>query len=840
MTDDVYEINSQGYWESRFKKDWDSMGGPQQSRFFAELGLRLLPAWVRLDIDRCRSLADVGCAEGEGAAFLKERFPALDVTGIDFSQQAVDVARQRHPEVEFVQGDVGALDQRFDIVFCSNVLEHFHEPLQKLESLVKAAKRYVVVLVPGWEYERHYEHHVTFTLSSFPRSVGHMQCVFAGAVNSGEVNQQWAGYQIAVVYAVADVLAAANGTLADVLADFQLRDLSVRDLEKLYPHDPSIGRLGELAALRRQPLQEDSATAAGLRALEQRQEQIGFHTRHEVLERISMLEERILSAARAHQERDELAAVLSKSEDEQRRLKSQLEDAELALVASLNKSEEEQRRLGSQLEDAVSANLQTLRERDAMQAQIGSWQKYAAALNEDRQRLEADLRSMHRLFSDTRASTSWRLTGPFRWLSERMMGKAAAPEIPDVRGLHEVEFPHVQLDGVVNVPIGQKPEHFLVGDLTWSEFNERVLKKRAEYRGVFVQEMVIDWNVPLYQRPQHLATAIARLGYLVIYVTPQWGGDIVDGFRQISPGIWLTSSWEVNTIHGAVRSVYSTAYAHSPEQLCERPADSVMLYEYIDHIDPQISGEGEVIESLLKLKSWAFEGGADLVVASARVLYAEAESAVGAGKVVMVPNGVDTRHYRDPSQGKIKVDPRLVEFCGGGKPIIGYFGAIAPWLWYEEIQKLVASRPDLGFVFIGPDYHGGVERLPSVDNVLYLGPVDYKVLPAHARLFDVCLIPFRPGEIARTTSPLKLFEYFALEKPVVVTSEMVECVAYPEVFRGTTADELSDALDAALVARHSASSRNRLKALADENDWDRRAEALVLAVERLRDSEERH
>lgn len=820
MTNEACEVNSQRYWDSRFRENWDLSGGPQQTRFFAELGLRLLPRWVLVDIDRCESLADIGCAEGEAAALLKERFPGLEVTGVDFSQQAIDIARERHPAVRFMQGDISALDQRFDVVFCSNVLEHFQDPLTRLESLVQAANRYVVVLVPGWEYERHSEHHVTFSLSSFPRSIGNMQCVFAGAVNCGDINpQQWPGYQIAVIYAVPQALMISKGTLADAFGDFQLRGLSTRDLEKLHALDPALGRLGELAALRRDLPQEDSATAIRIQGLEQRQELIGFHTRQEISARIAALEEGILSrlaeSLRLHEERDELRAERDQLHEERDKLQTERDQLRRKCDELHGSSEE------------LASKVAVLR------AQMGDWRKYAAALNDDRKRLDAGLKDVNKLLLDTHASTSWKLTSPFRWLSELVLRRGSTPEVPAVEGLKEVRFgeasPERGQDDRALAPV-------IAGDLTWGEFSEWVLTKRGEYRGVFIQEMVIDWNVPLYQRPQHMATAFARLGYLVIYVTPQWGGDIVDGFRQISANLWLTSRWEANTIPGAVRSVYSTAYAHTPEQLSERPADSVIVYEYIDHIDPQISGEGEVIESLLKLKNWAFEGGADLVVASARVLHAEAESAVDPDKVVMVPNGVDTRHYRDPAQQEVAVDPRLVAFHAEGKPIIGYFGAIAPWLWYEEIEELVASRKDLGFVFIGPDYHGGVQRLPEADNVIYLGPIDYKVLPAHAQLFDVCLIPFRPGEIARTTSPLKLFEYFALEKPVVVTSEMVECVAYPEVFRGATAEGLSEALDAALAARKSAGSRDRLKELADENDWDRRAETLALAVERFQDA----
>ena len=222
--------------------------------------------------------------------------------------------------------------------------------------------------------------------------------------------------------------------------------------------------------------------------------------------------------------------------------------------------------------------------------------------------------------------------------------------------------------------------------------------------------------------------------------------------------------------------------------MLENGKRGVLVYEYIDHIDPQISGDDtENIRRLLALKDFAFGGGADYIVASARKLEAEAVMAVGRDKVILVQNGVDTRHYRNPIHQSTPLPENLIFFRKKYSNIVGYFGALAPWLWYEAVSELVEARPDLGFVFIGPDYYGGVEKLPKAENVLYLGTVDYKILPAYARQFDICFIPFAPGEIARTTSPLKLFEYFALEKPVVVTSEMLECVAFKEVFSGDSA-----------------------------------------------------
>jgi len=368
-------------------------------------------------------------------------------------------------------------------------------------------------------------------------------------------------------------------------------------------------------------------------------------------------------------------------------------------------------------------------------------------------------------------------------------------------------------------------------DLCWAEFRDTVLADRERYRGVFVQEQTVDWNLSLYQRPQHMATALGRLGYLVIYRTSNVGADNVNGFRRVADNVWLTNAREIDSLGGVVRSVYSTALFVTPQELEKRRRD-LIVYEYIDHIDPQISGDDVNIKKLQRLKAFAFSGGADLVVASARTLFDEAVAALGENRVALVPNGVDTEHYRNTARDAFSVPPPLLEWVGKFDAVVGYFGALAPWLWYDELAKLISENRHLGFLFIGPDYYGGAERLPSTENVSYIGPIDYQKLPGYARLFDVCLIPFAPGEIAKTTSPLKLFEYFAMEKPVVSTSFMDECVAFPEVFHGDSAESLAAAISAARKAGADPEYRERLRSLANENDWNQRAKALMAAIEK--------
>ncbi len=378
-------------------------------------------------------------------------------------------------------------------------------------------------------------------------------------------------------------------------------------------------------------------------------------------------------------------------------------------------------------------------------------------------------------------------------------------------------------------------------DITWEEFSRQILAHRDAYKGIFIQKAVIDWGVPLYQRPQHMASTFGKLGYLVIYQTDNSTVDDVDGFRNIGNNIWLTNSKQVNTIEGAVHSVYSTAYDTGYELMkgFKEPGswtnkNNIFLYEYIDHIDPKITASDDNVKTLLKLKEFAFNGAADYIIASAEKLEQEAIDAVGKKKVVSVPNGVELEHYREFDCQAIHLPAKYTRFRKKYGKVVGYFGALAPWLWYRAINRLARTRSDLGFIFIGPDYLYGSTKLAKLDNLLYLGPINYDILPAYAYKFDVCFIPFEPGEIARTTSPLKLFEYFALEKPVVTTSFMDECVDFDEVFHGDSVETLSKAIDKAFSVKDDPTYKARLGKLAEQNSWTERAERLEFIFEELK------
>ena len=368
--------------------------------------------------------------------------------------------------------------------------------------------------------------------------------------------------------------------------------------------------------------------------------------------------------------------------------------------------------------------------------------------------------------------------------------------------------------------------------LDWQGFQARAFAPGAGHAGIWIQESSIDWSHALWQRPQHMALAMARRGWLVVYRTRNASHDRVSGWHEVRPNLWLTDDPATDAIEGAVRSVYNTSFGEPLHTLSLRPRGTRFVFEVVDHLDERILGSAARVQLQQALQDWALQGGADLVVATARALLEQASAVAGRERCALVPNGVDLQHYRDPAALSAPVDPRLAAFRERHSRVVGYFGALAPWLDYDAIAGLVRDRPDLGFVFIGPDYQGAASRLPVASNVLATGPLDYAVLPAQARLFDACLIPFEPGEVARTTSPLKLFEYFALGKPVVVASDMAECTAFPEVFHGRGTDGFSRAIDAALEAGQAPGFAARMQALAEANSWDARAAAMEKALAR--------
>jgi ubiquinone/menaquinone biosynthesis C-methylase UbiE len=112
-------------WTRRFwdhmAAEWDTRTSPERTRAYEE-GLRR--------VGEPKRILEVGSGTGSGAAVLRARFPAAEITGTDISDEMVGRARAKVPAVRFEVADANALpfaDASFDLVSQLNVPVYFRE-----------------------------------------------------------------------------------------------------------------------------------------------------------------------------------------------------------------------------------------------------------------------------------------------------------------------------------------------------------------------------------------------------------------------------------------------------------------------------------------------------------------------------------------------------------------------------------------------------------------------------------------------------------------------------------------------------------------------------------------
>jgi glycosyltransferase involved in cell wall biosynthesis len=131
---------------------------------------------------------------------------------------------------------------------------------------------------------------------------------------------------------------------------------------------------------------------------------------------------------------------------------------------------------------------------------------------------------------------------------------------------------------------------------------------------------------------------------------------------------------------------------------------------------------------------------------------------------------------------------------------------------------------------IGPQMtHIGL--LKNLENVHFLGRKEYDRLPDYLAGCDVALNPYKDDNIARGSSPLKLYEYIAAGLPVVST-EMPEARSFNGLVRiASNRDDFIKGIENILSLDDAARSSSRRRAYEESQNhtWEKR----FLEVERI-------
>jgi len=148
---------------------------------------------------------------------------------------------------------------------------------------------------------------------------------------------------------------------------------------------------------------------------------------------------------------------------------------------------------------------------------------------------------------------------------------------------------------------------------------------------------------------------------------------------------------------------------------------------------------------------------------------------VASSKIVVIPNGANIDLFKPMDKEKIKEELKLDK----NAHYICFVGNLAIWQGVEYLVKsaplILREIPNTKFLIIGSgvmkeELVEMVKELKLEGNFIFMGAVDYELVPKYVNASDICVAPFVKERIEKLCfSPVKIYEYMACAKPIITT-----------------------------------------------------------------------
>lgn len=502
----------------------------------------------------------------------------------------------------------------------------------------------------------------------------------------------------------------------------------------------------------------------------------------------------------AHQkfqeERDQLEAALRTADDERAKLKDELESAAASATA-----------YQSELSAATAQLSATQAALSSVQAALEASRMQLAAVDQRRNDLEYLVGALQR-------STSWTITAPVRtamthlsrlisvtkflYHQTRSSGLLATSRWVYKRVVHKIKV----------TKRSNNHEH-------WTAAEDKSVRILHPVTVLMLATLPFD-DVGGGQRSAQITRVLLNAGFRVVYL---------HAFRKYDFEIGAQVDSDINLPRLEHRFLDNTEPGNLLSTLGENavvifqaPVDRFRpwleearnrsyrtVFEVIDAWDTSLGGDWfreEIYDEFVQ-KS-------DVVVGTARKLV---DSLVEKGRAdaLYLPNAVNDSifdHYR--------FWPRPSEY-DPARPTLLYYGSLyGEWFGWNYIEEAALACPGTDIILIG-DIPPGIS-MPS--NVKLIGPRLIDQLPAYLQHCDAALLPFIPGKISDAVSPIKIFEYLAMGKPVIAT-RLPEIADYPNV------SFAEDPGHFARLCQVPPAIRSSVDLFISENTWGQRAAELA-------------
>jgi glycosyltransferase involved in cell wall biosynthesis len=224
---------------------------------------------------------------------------------------------------------------------------------------------------------------------------------------------------------------------------------------------------------------------------------------------------------------------------------------------------------------------------------------------------------------------------------------------------------------------------------------------------------------------------------------------------------------------------------------------------------------------------------ADAVIVCSEHLQTIKKPLTPAGRLHLIPNGVDAAHYASVTDPSLPIAPPIAAL---EKPVLGYTGTLhTDRLDIPLLEQLAARLAKGTIALVGPSSlePAAAARLHACPRIKMLPAVPYQKIPEVMRGFDICITPHVVSPFTESLNPLKLFEYLAAGKPIISTP-VAGFRDHPTlVHLATTPDQFLEKIPQALT--EPASQKSARRAEAQKHSWDSRVDRIESLLHPNRD-----
>lgn len=321
---------------------------------------------------------------------------------------------------------------------------------------------------------------------------------------------------------------------------------------------------------------------------------------------------------------------------------------------------------------------------------------------------------------------------------------------------------------------------------------EKFIKK--DNKRVFIFATVPFYDIGGGQRSSQFAKTFNKMGYEVFYIYAFKTSDSIV-YNLENPCVLhyyikdIKEDYIINYVKKDDLFIFEAPFIDFiPYLKMAQKKKAKVVYENIDNWENIELGWQIFSEEALK----TFVEESDLLTCTAMPLKEQTEKYCKKYKikkeVMYNANAVDDELFNGRKK-YIKPYDMVV-----GTKTLTYYGSLwGSWFNWDIIFDLATKNPRISINLIG-DYSGIRDIVAnSPSNVHYLGLKSQSELPAYLHYSDFAILPFYSDDIGKYVSPLKIFEYIAMNKKVI-SSSLPDIKNYPNVIYADTIEEWIEAL----------------------------------------------